>query len=383
MSRRILHVVGDSRFGGGGVLILALAEAAAGLGDEVAVLTTDPVFQEKLRDRGIRCVDLDVIRRPIRPLWDLGGLFRLWRYLRAHRYDLIHTHTSKAGFTGRFAARLARVDVIIHTVHGFAFHEQSRRLERWIYVWLERLAARACDVVVTVSEYHRQVAEDAGIGRPGRLTAVPNGLNPERVVPTRPPEEIRRQLGLESDQLALVSICRLAEQKGLEYAIDALGTLELGELPPLRLVLAGDGPLAKQLQARAEALDLLDNVMFLGFRDDVADLLSAADIVLLPTLHEGLSISLLEAMAAEKAIITTTIPSNLEVTQQGMCAVLVPPKDIAALAAAIRELALDPGRRRELGSRAKQVYATEYTMDRMLSAYLGIYRRYSEESSRV
>ena len=106
---RVLHVVGDSRFGGIGRIIVGLGRVARAEGWQVDVLTTDPVVQQVVRQNGLGVVNLDVIRREIRPLWDLGGLVRLQNFLRREPYRIVHTHTSKAGFVGRFAAWLAKV----------------------------------------------------------------------------------------------------------------------------------------------------------------------------------------------------------------------------------------------------------------------------------
>jgi hypothetical protein len=119
---KVLHIVGDSRFGGIARIILGLGRVARADGWEVDVLTTDPEVQDAFRSESMGIVNLDCIRRPIRPFWDLAGVFRLRSYLRRHRYGIVHTHTSKGGFVGRLAAWLAGVPVIVHTVHGRAPH---------------------------------------------------------------------------------------------------------------------------------------------------------------------------------------------------------------------------------------------------------------------
>lgn len=370
--RRILHVVGNSEFGGGGVVILALTDAARMAGFEVSVLTTDPVFQDKLGEAGIPIVDLDVIRRPIRPLWDLGGLARLTAYLRRNPYDIVHTHTSKGGIVGRWAARMARIPVIVHTVHGFSFHELSPRPVKLAYGTLERLAAPACDLIVTVSEELREVALAAHIGTPEKVVSIPNGVTTDRVHPTRPRPETRAALGFDPGDTVLLTPGRLAPQKGHAVLFEALAGV--GTAPDVTVLCPGAGPDRDVLEQHAQRLGLGDRVRFMGFRDDIGDLHEACDVVVLPSLHEGLSIALLEAMAAGKAIVTTGIPSNREVTREGWCARLVPPGDPVALRSAVLALVDDPTARMELGKRARLVFEEHYTQHAMVAAYLDRYQ---------
>jgi glycosyltransferase involved in cell wall biosynthesis len=367
----LLHVVGPSKFGGDSVLVLELARAAREHGFRVDILASDPRFQELIRQEGFGLVDLDVLRREIRPVADLAALGRLTQILRRSSYDVVHTHTSKPGVIGRLAATLTGVPGVMHTVHLFGFHEESGPVATGVYSRVERAASHWCDRIVTVSEYHRDWALRLGIGTPDRVVAIPNGVPTRRASGSRPPSQVRAELGL-TDELAIVSTGRLAEQKGLEYLIRAIPLLG-PDRARVRVLLAGDGPLLEPLTALAGELGVLDEVRFLGFRSDVGDLLSAADLVVLPSLWEGLSISLLEALAAGRAVVTTDIGSNREVTRDGAVAFLVPPKDPSALATAIRRLVADPARREELGRLARDEQRSRYTMDRMLGSYLEEY----------
>lgn len=370
---RLLHIHGSTKFGGDSVLILELADAARNAGFEVDVLATDPVFQKHILERGLGLIDLDVIRREIRPIWDTRGLVRLTRFLRDAGYTIVHTHSSKPGFVGRRAACRAGVPGIVHTVHGFGFHEESGPVAQRVFVQAERTAARWCHRIVTVSDFHRQRALEVGIGHPDQVVAIPNGVPEDRVAVTSKQGETREALGL-SGEFVVLSTGRLAEQKGLEYLIRAAPLLA-ESVPNICVLLAGDGPLRADLESLVSTLGVQDTVRFLGFRTDIGDLLRAADVVAMPSLWEGLSISLLEAMAAGKPVVTTTIGSNHEVTRNGEVAELVPPKDPDALARAIERLWRDPERRVELGRRARREQAERYSISAMLDRYVEVYHQ--------
>jgi glycosyltransferase involved in cell wall biosynthesis len=367
---RLLHIVGGSSFGGAAKLILRLAQKMTAEGWQVDILTTDPVFQEAARRQGVGVVALDVIRREIRPWWDLRGMIRLYRFLRRERYMVVHTHTSKAGFVGRLAAWLAGAPVVLHTLHGFAFHERTPRATRTFYSTLERLAARWCDRIIAVTEFHRRWALELGICREENIVAVPNGIAIPQ--PSGAAMKVRRGWNVQPGELILLTAGRLAPEKGLEDLIEAAAMLQSAGRP-FRVILAGDGPMRAQLEALAENRGAAGRVAFLGYREDVADLLAACDLVVLPSVREGLSIALLEAMAAGKPIVATRIGGNLAVAGQEEMALLVPPGDPKALADAILRYWRDPALRHRLGAKARLIFEDRYTEDRMLNSYREVY----------
>ena len=369
---RLLHIVGDSSFGGAAKIILRLAQTMRAEGWHVDVLTTNSVFHDAAAQHDVGVVSLDVIRREIRPWWDLRGLVRLYRFLRREGYLVVHTHTSKAGFVGRLAAWLAGVPVILHTAHGFAFHERSPRAKRAFYCTLERFASRWCDRIVSVSEFHRRWALMLRICGTKKISAIPNGIACQS--PHLPASTVvwRRTLAALPSDLIVLTTGRLAPEKGLEYLIEAASLLRHSR-PAFRFVLAGDGPLRAQLEELAESLGVTRHVEFLGYRDDISDLLAACDLVVLPSLREGLSIALLEAMAAGKPIVTTQIGSNSAVASQADMALLVPPGDPQTLCAAILRCGRDPALRARLGTNARLLFERHYTEERMLNSYRKLY----------
>lgn len=376
---KILHIVGDSKFGGGSVVILRLAQKAKELGWKVDVLTTDSIFQGVLKENKIGIVNLDVIWRDIRIFRDIKGLYRLYKFLKNNKYDIVHTHTSKAGFIGRLAAKLAGVPIIIHTVHGFAFHEESNPLFLYVFSSLERLASYWCDRIVTVSNFHKEWALELRIGNIHKIVAIPNGIPFERVIPTKSYFDMRKDLGISNDEFVILATGRLAPQKGLEFLIRAIPYLDKMIVKPYKILIVGDGPLRNYLRDLSKELHVEDKVMFLGFRTDIGNLLNMCDVVVLPSLWEGLSIALLEAMAAGKPIITTTIGSNKEVIQDGYSGILVPKKDPIALANAIYKIFINKELSSRLGENAKKVYFEKYQEDLMLEKYINLYKELMEE----
>jgi glycosyltransferase involved in cell wall biosynthesis/ribosomal protein S18 acetylase RimI-like enzyme len=370
---KVLHIVGDSRYGGIVRILLGLAQTAKAAGWQVDVLATDPPVQEALERESLGVINLDVIRRSIRPFWDVGGLIRLYRFLRRSQYGIVHTHTSKGGFVGRLAAWLAGVPVIVHTMHGFAIHEQSPAWARTVYSALERMASRWCHRIVSVSEFHRRWALELNICPPSQIHAIPNGITPEPRCERITPAGLRRDLGFDEDELFILTAARLALDKGIQYLVEAAAILPR-DGTKYRFVIAGDGPARDSLQRLARERGATDRVTFLGFRHDVPDLLAACDLVVLPSLREGLSISLLEAMAAAKPIIASSIGSHREVAAQAEMALLVPPADPAALADAIQRFASDPLQMDAFAARAGSLFEACYTEDRMLNSYQQLYR---------
>lgn len=374
---RILHIVGDSKFGGASFGILRLARRWRSAGWEAEVLATDPEFRRRAEEAQVPVLDRNVVWREIRPLQDLIGLFRLVWILRHGHYSIVHTHTTKAGFVGRVAAWMANVPIVLHTVHGFAFHEASPSAKISFYTVMERFAALFCRKIITVSHFHRDWAVRLGIADASKLLAIPNGIPDPAKIPPERIRQIRAAWNVAPTEVAVFNAGRLAPEKGLEDLVDAFALLP--ESSRVKLVLAGEGELRHQLETRAAARGVRDRVVFLGFQKNITELLEAADLVVLPTWREGLSISLLEAMAQSRPIITTNIGPNLEATANGKVARLVPPGRADMLARAIAELAADPKKRQDLGREARHRYLENYTQSQMLDAYYGVYTQLLKE----
>jgi glycosyltransferase involved in cell wall biosynthesis len=372
---RILHVVGGSDYGGGSKVILNIARGAAAAGAQVDVLTTNPQMSSEAHELGLGVVDLDAIGATVRPIKSTAGLVRLVSYLRRHRYDIIHTHTSRAGAIGRLAAWSAHTPVIIHTVHGFAFHDRSPYWQRLPVAAVERLASTVSDRVITVSLHHRQLAEASRAVPARKLVAIPNGIAIDEPSQKTRLAEARRELLLPSTNVALLCHGRLAPQKGLDYLLEALAILrKSGQLlDRVTVSLVGDGVLADRLRTEVAERGLENTVQLLGFRQDIPQLIEAADVVVLPSLREGLSIALLEAMAHGALVLVSNIPSNVELVRDGENGLTFAVADSAALAAALERTLANLAELRPLGQTARSEIASTYSVERMQDAYNRVY----------
>jgi len=375
---KICHVVGDSAFGGGSRVILTLVGASLATGASVTVIATDPTFCRHAREAGAEVVELDCIRRSTRLAWDLRGLLLLRRHFSVSDYDLVHTHTTKAGFVGRLAAKLARVPAILHTAHGFSFHETTPWLQRTSHVLLEKCAGLCCDRIVAVSAFHRNWAVRLGIAPARKLIVIPNGIDRIELMTAAEREAMRAELGVGAEQILVLSASRLARGKGLEHLLAAGRSLNLAGRTDIRILVAGAGDQEDELHRRVRELSCERVVKLIGFRSDVPRLLGAADIVTLPSEREGLSIAVLEAFAAGRAVIASSIGSNLEVGEG--VADFVDYGDVGALAAAIADLSDDPRRRGEMGRLAFTRFEERYTSSRMIDAYGKLYREMAAEA---
>ncbi|MGO4599397.1 glycosyltransferase family 4 protein [Terrabacter sp. 2RAF25] len=373
--KKVLHVLGGSAYGGGSKVILNLARAALAEGAQVDILTTNDQMAREARAAGVGVVHVDVIRRSIHPVRDLRGLLGLISLLRRHKYDMVHTHTSKAGIIGRVAARVAGVPFILHTMHGLAFHERSPKWQVLAVGVAERFGAAFCDLVVSVSHSHGDLALRLRLVPEGKLVVIPNGIREALPVQPSAVNSVRKELSEGGMRTILLCHGRLATQKGIEYLLDALALLQSeGALPrDVRLAVAGEGPLGQDLKVRAEQLGLCDSVWFLGFRTDIDALLDASDVVVLPSLREGLSIALMEAMARGCLVAVSDIPNNAELIKHGRNGLVYATADVRALARALKPLIDDPAAFGSLARQAKADVESTHSLRAMQEAYVDVY----------
>jgi sugar transferase (PEP-CTERM/EpsH1 system associated) len=321
------------------------------------------VVGEDLRAEGHQVVDLQKRRRR-----DFALFFRLAALLRSDRIDIIHCHDELSWFYGTVGAWLAAMPRVVSTVHGRRF-DTSRR-----HLWEQKVLGSMSTSIVGVSASLReQVIDEVGIS-PGKVSIIRNGI---KIEPLEKSADRRRQtrkcLGIPESAIVLGCVGRLDPVKNLDLLIEAsAGAIHV--IPSLQIIVAGEGPSKEHLMQKTAALGLNDKVHFLGLRKDVSDLLSAIDLYICSSDREGISLSILEAMAAERPVIATAVGGNLELIQHDETGLLIKKGDRDALVQAILSLSLDAQARRRLGQQARQSVEANFSLNRMLLDYDHLYQ---------
>ena len=355
MSVATLHVITRLTLGGSAentLATMAALEAAGYAGPlAVGVAASDAASVAAARRRGVELLDVPALGREV-GFRDVAALARLWRVIRARRPAILHTHTSKAGFVGRLAARVAGVPAVIHQPHGHIFYGYYGPRRTAFYVALERLAARWTDRIVTLTELGIDEHLARGIGRRAQYRTVPSGVPTAELraaAPTRGAARVR--LGLPDDAFVVVGLGRLVPVKGFDLLLAALPALAAA-VPSARVVFVGEGPERAALEAQAVGLGVRGRVLFTGATPDIAVCLAAADVLAAPSRNEGMGRALVEAMALGVAVVGAEVGGIPAVVADGETGWLVPPGDTAALAAALVELGRDEALCAKLGAAA-------------------------------
>jgi glycosyltransferase involved in cell wall biosynthesis len=288
--------------------------------------------------------------------------FRLSSLFVRERVRLVNAHDFGATIYAAAAARLARVRHVVHTDHS-----QILTKHRYMpaYRWVFR---HGISHATAVSEDLRRYLIDTFSLPESRVTTIPNGIDVERFAAPVDTSSLRRELGIREGSLVIGSIGRLTEQKGMEFLLRAFARLSRQGID-MDLVIVGDGELRQDLERLARDLEVSGRVVFTGIRKDIPTLMRLFNVFVLSSLWEGQPITIVEAMAAGRAIVATDVGGNAELLHHGEFGVLVPPRNEDALAGAVAALACDPARAGELGSRAASHAVRELTSASMVRRY--------------
>lgn len=372
----VVHIITRLDRGGSAENTLRSVLGLTARGYRVAVLTgpgddRPSALLPRVEAAGVRVTVLPALRREVHLGRDLAACRDLVRILRRDRPAIVHSHESKAGFLGRWAARVAGCRRLVHTPHGHIFYGHFSPARTAVYVMLERLTAPITTrlVALTPREIEEHLAR--GVGRADQWVAIHSGVPLERFqAVAADPNGLRRELGCPSGAPLVGSVGRLAPIKRYQDLIAAVARLPR---PDVVCLLVGDGPEAAALAAAARLAGLGDRVRFLGWREDIPRILAALSVFVLPSANEGMGRVIVEAMAAGVPVIATRVGGIPSVLPDGECGLLVEPEDVAGLSGAIGKLLADGALAARMGAAGRR-RAPAYGVEAMVEKLDGLYR---------
>ncbi len=347
---KVLHVI--TRFidgAGGNTLLTALGADSTRFEVWIAGAPGGPLW-ERAERHGVRTFHVAAMREVVAPRDDLKALVALVRLIRRERFEVVHTHSTKAGFIGRVAAWLSRTPVVVHTIHGFAVHDFMRRRRRWSYLLLERLVRPLTDWQLAVAPTIALEAVELRLASSRLISVVPSAVELDRI-PTEPDRQVRRELGVSDDAPLVGTVGRLEYQKApLDFVRMAAEVARSN--PSTRFVMAGEGELLAETCAEARRLGV--DIVFTGYRADAARIASCFDVYVVASLYEGLGRALTEALASGRPVAATAVGGVPDLVDPGTTGLLARPRDPHELARNVIWLLEHPEDARRMGEAGRE-----------------------------
>ena len=325
----------------------------------------DTSFVEELKSLGTVPVFLVEMCRDIQPLSDTKALMALCGVIKEGQYHIVHAHSSKAGVLGRLAAKRAGTPVVLYTPHGFAFRSVRAKLVRWVYILIERLCGLWTDRLICVSPTEREEALKNRIAPVDKLVVIENGVDLSEIVPLLDTLTKKQHLGLDPDSPIVGTVGRLSWDKGIQCFLEAAARVS-ATYTDVQFLIVGDGEARRELELLAESLRVSTQTVFTGFRPDSLEILTLMDVFVLPSPHEAMPYTVLEAMACEKPVIAIEGTGAQSAIKQGETGMLVPPRDPEALATAIIAMLRDRARAQAMGLAGRDVVESRFTLAQMV-----------------
>ena len=377
---RVVNVITRLNIGGASPPVISLTLGLSKLGHESVLVVGTPEPAEgtlvpEARAAGAEVIEIPSLTRDPSPVRDTAALTKLYSFFVRYKPDVVATHMSKAGALGRLAARMAGVPVIVHTYHGKGFQVFDERWKTKMYLALERGLTRLASGSIVVGEQQKREFINWGIDSIDRIEVIRYGLD---LIPyqnaANESDRLKAELGVPADVPLVGVVGRVVAIKGQDVFLRAASQLARRRTD-VQFVIAGDGDRRAPFENLARELGIADRTHFLGWRRDVPRVLAGLDVVVLPTVldFEGTPLAVIEALAARRPVVATNVGGVAEVVRDGETGLLVPPKQIDALACAIEAQLNDPSRARRMARAGQELVVRSYQQTRMVhetAAYL-------------
>jgi glycosyltransferase involved in cell wall biosynthesis len=328
---------------------------------------------EEVRQRGVQLTILPEMVREISPKNDLLALWKLFRLMRRKRYTIVHTHSSKAGIIGRLAARLAGTPLIVHTVHGWSFHEHMSPSVRKTYILLERISAAYTSAMIVVTNKDIDKGLKEGIGKPEQYRLIRSAVPLDEFDPGNEDRNtVRRELGIPTEAFVMGNLGRFSAQKNPLDWVRVAG--EVGrKYPEVHFLLVGDGPMRAEVEAALASERISDRTVLTGLRRDAAHMLAAMDVFVLTSLWEGLPRVIPQAMLMGLPIVANRADGTVEAITDGENGFLCDPGDIKQMSMRVSYLIGNAEIRSTMGQVGQEFARREFDLTKMIKQIEALY----------
>ncbi len=327
----------------------------------------------EVRKRGIPLTIIQELVREPNPVKDVLAIKKMVRFFKEEKPHIVHTHSSKAGIIGRWAAKIARVPVILHTVHGWGHHGYQKILKRKIFVFLERNTEKITDRLIVVSDLNAKKGLSDKIGNGEKYTTIHSSINLDDYSNNSCDTlSLKKELGLRSDSPVVGTVGRFSPQKNPCDFVKVAAAVKK-EVPEAQFVFVGDGPLRSETESLISRFNLSKDVFMPGLRTDIPDLLNCMDLFILTSLWEGLPRVIPQAMAAGLPVVANAVDGVCEVIKDGENGFLIPPENILLMAERVVKLLLNSSMRNKIGRQGKQTAQEEFSLRDMIDRIEQLY----------
>ncbi|HTS17125.1 MAG TPA: glycosyltransferase family 4 protein [Verrucomicrobiae bacterium] len=378
---RICHVITRLIVGGAQENTVTSCIGLRKMGHEVDLVIgpqTGPEgsLYEQAKAAGVPITVVDELRRAPNPFHDLGAGRTLRQLFRGRRYDLVHTHSGKAGLIGRIAATRERVPIIVHTIHGPSFYRYQNPIGNWVFRWAEQVAGTYTTKFVSVADAMTEQYLAAGIGTPDRYITIHSGMDIDSFLTVSRDEALRESLGITATDLVAGKIARLFRLKGHEFLFEAAPRI-VAAVPNVKFLLIGDGVYRERFERRATELGLRKHFVFAGLVPprEIPRYVASMDLLVHLSLREGLPRALSQALACGKPVVAFDVDGAREVCIGGETGLLVRVGDQNGLAGAVIRLLQDTALAHRMGLRGRESVRERFSEVRMVQQLDELYRR--------
>lgn len=375
----IIQASDPAAFGGEEIQTIALVEGLREKFDFILVVAGEGPFSKEARSEGI---EVKVV--PMREMGTSSAIIALSSFLKEKQAKIVHTLDIRSNFLGRLAAKRARVPAVVATRHemyysaGFDF---GKKVRRFLYLLLDRLTAHFCDLFIVVSRAIEQELIRWERIPPRKIKLIYNGIDlreMDRRASVLPRDEVANRLGLDESHLVVGSVGRLISEKGYETLVLAARAI-VRSFPKVCFLLVGKGSDRQRLQELVEEFGLEDRFRFLGFQEEPLRFVNLFDVFVLPSIHEGFGLTVLEAMAFQKPVVATRVGGIPEIVADGESGILVPPRNPEALAEAILTLLKNRTKATEMGKCGRKIVEKSFRLEDMLQRTEKVYDKLLEK----